>query len=560
MTQPDQLPATFRGSPSEDEGEPWLGYIRVSTWKEEKISPELQQTAIESWARRTGRRIIDWITDLDATGRNFKRRIMGGIQRVEEREAVGIIVWKFSRFGRNDLGIAVNLARLEHAGGQLQSATEDVDARTAVGRFNRRILFDLAVFESDRAGEQWKETHTWRRAHGLPATGGQRLGYIWHPRRLPDPTRPGQWLIQDERYEVDPNAEDHIQELYARKLGTAKGQGGTPAGYGALAGWLNRLGYRTGVGTLWKADSLRRYMLAGFAGGLLRIHDPDCKCDYTANGGTCTRWLHIDGAHEAIITPETWERFLAHVEERRRMSPRARNPTYPLTGLVRCGSCRGDVGATSAKRAAGRIYGYAYMCGNASRSGGTVCANGVWVQRYIVEDVVFSWLAEEAAAGVDLAPPAPVDTPQEDPRKHAAAKRARLQAEQTRIGNALANLAADRALTPEAYPPGVLEQARALLLEQQAAVSAGLEEAAAVESTPRRQDFVSLTVGVVAEWDTLEPAEKNGILRQLIRRVVCTRGAIGKKGVEGSGETRVTIHPAWEPDPWDDAPEGAAKS
>jgi DNA invertase Pin-like site-specific DNA recombinase len=544
---PAETPATFHGSL--DQGEPWLGYIRVSTWREEKISPELQQSAIQSWATRTGRRIIDWITDLDATGRNFKRKIIGGIQRVEEREAVGIAVWKFSRFGRNDLGIAVNLARLEHAGGQLASATEDVDVRTAVGRFNRRILFDLAVFESDRAGEMWKDTHKWRRAHGLPATGGKRLGYIWYPRRIPDPTRPGQWIIQDERYEIDKDARDDIEALFERKLGLTTG---TPEGYGALAGWLNRLGYRTGVGTLWKADSLRRYMRSGFAAGLLRIHDPDCHCDYKGNGGTCTRWLLIDGAHEAIITPETWERYLAHVEERQRMSPRARNPTYPLTGLVRCGSCRGDAGATSAKRASGRIYGYAYMCGNQAHSGGTVCENGVWVQRYLVEDAVMDWVRREAAADVDSAPPTPVEINPDRDRQRAAGERARLQGEHTRIEKALANLAADKALNPDNYPAGVFEQAQAQLLAQLRDAKAGLEEAAAVEAAPRREDFVPIAGRLLDLWDVLDAPEKNGILRQLIRRVVCTRGAKGKKGVEGSGETRVTVHAVWEPDPWAD--------
>jgi hypothetical protein len=543
------VPPTFRGSSPPEGGEPWLGYIRVSTWREEKISPDLQRVAIESWAARTGRRIIDWIEDLDMSGRNFKRKIMGGIQRVEAREARGIAVWKFSRFGRNDLGIAVNLARLEHAGGQLASATEDVDVRTAVGRFNRRILFDLAVFESDRAGEMWKDAHKWRRAHGLPATGGKRMGYIWHPRRLPDPARPGQWIIQDERYEIDENARADIEALFDRKLGLTTG---TPEGYGNLAGWLNRLGYRTGTGTLWKGDSLRRYMLSGFAAGLLRIHDPDCHCDYTDNGGTCTRWLLTDGAHEAIITPETWERFLAHVEDRRRMSPRARNPTYPLTGLVRCGSCRGDAGATSVKRAAGRIYGYAYQCGNQVRSGGTVCEMGVWVQRYLVEDEVLRWVRERAADGVDAAPSVPVKSTYDADRARAARERARLQAEHTRLEGALASLAADKALNPQNYPSGVYEQAQGRLLQQHADVKKALEAAAAVESAPRREDYIPVAGRLLDLWEFLEPAEANGILRQLIRRVVCTRGAKGKKGVEGSGETRVTVHPMWEPDPWAD--------
>ncbi|MFE1332051.1 recombinase family protein [Streptomyces microflavus] len=545
---PADTPATFRGSLTL--GEPWIGYIRVSTWREEKISPELQQSAIQAWATRTGRRIIDWITDLDATGRNFKRKIIGGIQRVEEREAVGIAVWKFSRFGRNDLGIAVNLARLEHAGGQLASATEDVDVRTAVGRFNRRILFDLAVFESDRAGEMWKDTHKWRRAHGLPATGGRRLGYVWYPRRIPDPIRPGQWTIQDERYEVDNNARDDIEALFDRKLGLASSA--APEGYGALAGWLNRLGYRTGLGTLWKADSLRRYMRSGFAAGLLRIHDPECHCDYKGNGGTCTRWLLIDGAHDAIITPETWERYLAHVEERRRMSPRARNPTYPLTGLPRCGSCRGDAGATSATRASGRIYGYAYMCGNQSHSGGTVCENGVWVQRYLVEDAVLDWVRREVATGLDAVPPTPVVIDQDRDRQRAAGERARLQAEHTRLEKALGNLAADKALNPNHYPAGVFEQAQGQLLTQLRDVKAGLEEAAAVEAAPRREDFVPMAGRLLELWEVLDPAEANGILRLLIRRVVLTRGAKGKKGVAGSGETRIAIHPTFEPDPWAD--------
>ncbi|MFF4751788.1 recombinase family protein [Streptomyces sp. NPDC001270] len=540
-----EVPPTFQGSPTDEDGEPWLGYIRVSTWKEEKISPELQETALRAWAKRTGRRLLEpLIVDKDATGRNFKRRIMGGIQRIERGEAVGIAVWKFSRFGRNDLGIAVNLARLEHAGGQLASATEDVDVRTAVGRFNRRILFDLAVFESDRAGEQWKETHQWRRAHGLPATGGKRLGYIWHPRRIPHPTEPGQWLIQDERYVVDESARPHIETLFARKLGIGQP---APDGYGGLATWLNTLGYRTGEENPWRADSLRRYMQAGFPAGMLRIHDPDCRCEYTANGGRCTRWVQIDGAHEAIITPETWERYEAHRAERRRMTPRARNPTYPLTGLVRCGGCREGAAATSARRATGQILGYAYACGQ-SRHG--LCDTPVWVQRAIVEDEVRLWLQREVAVDIDTAPRTVIPHPRDDRADADRAERARLDAEHTRLTNALTNLAVDRATNPEAYPEGVFEAARARILKQKQAVTEALEAVAKVEAIPQRAALVPLAVKLLDTWDALYAPEANGILRSLFRRVVLTRGTTGHKGVKGSGQTRIEVHPLWKPDPW----------
>lgn len=525
-------------TPPED-AEPWLGYIRVSTWREEKISPELQKKAIEAWAARTGRRIVDWITDLDKTGRNFKRRIMGGIQRVEGGEARGIAVWKYSRFGRDRPGVALNLARLERAGGRLESATEDVDASTATGRFNRDILFAVAALESDRAGEMWKDAHKHRRANGLPATGGQRLGYIWHPRKIPDPHRPGQFILQQERYEPDPETSADVEALYQRKV--------ERQGFASLAAWLNTRGHRTSTGAPWQADSLRRMMDAGFAAGLLRIHDPTCGCDYTANGGNCRRWLHIDGAHDALITPELWEQYEAHRKDTKATTPRARRPVYPLTGLMRCGTCRKDAAATSARRRGQQIRGYAYMCSARSHAGKTVCELGVWVQRAVVEDEVLVWLAREAAPRIDATPSLPrQQAPVIDERAAAARDRARLQAEADKLAAALVNLRTDRAMNPDDYGPGEYEAARDRIREQQKANVAALERTTVIEMTPHRADYQPLMLDLLDAWEHMSDQERNSLLRQIVRRVVVTREG------RGSEQTRIDIHPVWEPDPWDD--------
>lgn len=532
-----QTPDTFLNDAALD-GEPWLGYIRVSTWREEKISPELQQAAIESWAARTGRRIIDWIIDLDATGRNFKRKIMGGIQRVEAREARGIAVWKFSRFGRDRAGIALNLARLERVGGQLESATEDVDATTATGRFNRDILFAVAALESDRAGEQWKDAHKWRRSHGLPATGRHRLGYIWHPRRIPDPDRPGNWILQDERYEPHPDAGPVVADLYTKKV--------AGAGFASLAAHLNTLGHRTSTGAPWKAESLRRMMDAGFAAGLLRIHEPSCGCDYKTNNG-CKRLIHIDGAHEALITPELWERYEAHRQTVKATPPRARRPVYALTGLMRCGACRGSAAICSTRRSGKQILGYAYMCDAHSHAGKTICESGVWVQRLIVESQVRSWLEREAADDINIHPSTPREEPAAvDERAIAVRERARLESEAHRLTAALANLRADRAMNPDEYGPGEYEAARDRIREQQAANTAALERVVAVEATPQRREYRQLMIDLIDAWEDLDTWGKSGILRQMIRRVVITRQG------RGGDTARVDVHPLWEPDPWDD--------
>ncbi|MEQ4724542.1 recombinase family protein [Nonomuraea sp. B19D2] len=83
------------------------------------------------------RRASGWIEDLDVSGRDLQRTIVAAIAAVETDGAKALLVWKYSRSGRNRMGNQLNLARLQTAGGELVSATEEVDATTAVGKFTR---------------------------------------------------------------------------------------------------------------------------------------------------------------------------------------------------------------------------------------------------------------------------------------------------------------------------------------------------------------------------------------------------------------------------------------
>lgn len=527
------LPATFQAEP--DDGDPWIGYIRVSTWKEEKISPELQKAAILDWARRTGRQIIDWVIDLDATGRNFKRKIMKAIERVEGREARGIAVWKYSRFGRDRTGNAINLARLESIGGRLESATEQIDATTAIGRFQRGMILEFSAFESDRAGEQWKETHDHRRSIGLPATGRQRFGYVWHPRydRMTG-------KLQKEWYEADPKLSPHIERLYYRKIGY---QGAPRDGFAPLGAWLNLRGYLTNRGNPWTANSVQRFMDTGFAAGLLRLHAPDCGCRQISK---CRNYIYVDGAHDGIITPEVWEMYQDHREETKTTPPRARNPVYPLSGLLRCNGCRHCLAHIRGGTTGKTVNGYAVRCNHQAQTQGTGC-NGVRATRARAEEAVRDFLAREVARGVDNAPPtAPERTDIAAERAAATRERARLAAELEKLTAGLARLQADRAVNPDDYGPGVYEAARDRIKQQHATAQAALERCTELETTPVREDYTVLVVGLLDEWETLLHSEKNGLLKQVLRRVVGHR-------VERDGKrptARFEMHPVWEPDPW----------
>ncbi|QWQ43099.1 recombinase family protein [Streptomyces sp. YPW6] len=535
---PQQAPATFQGSPVDTDGEPWLGYIRVSTWKEEKISPELQRTAIEALARRAGYRIVGWIEDLDQTGRNFKRKIMKGIAAVERGEAKGIAVWKYSRFGRTRDGVPINLKRLEDAGGQLASATEEVDARTATGRLQRGILFEFAAYESDVRGEQWRETHDFRRYKlHLPATGRPRWGYIWAPRRVPDATSPTGWRLQEESYKAQPEAGPAVANCYRAYV-----DGET---FYELVGQINGAGHRTVRGGLWTVQTLIRYMDSGFAAGLLRIHDPACTCPQEKRSN-CTNTVFIPGAQEELISAELWQSYRERREEMKRTPPRARTPLYALTNLLKHRDCKGTMPAQSAERVVegetANVLGYSYACGRRHNTGRAGC-DGIWTTREHLEGLVRDWVAGEVADDVDDSPSVPAPrSSAPDPRITAARERARLEAEAAKLAQALTNLRADRAVNPDDYGPGEYESARDKIRQQQSVNVSAMERVASIESAPHRKDYEPLLIGLLDAWNDMKPVEMNALLKQVLRRVAVFR----QNGVVG-----IEAHPVWEADPWE---------
>ncbi|MGW0134867.1 recombinase family protein [Streptomyces sp. NPDC003299] len=536
--------ATFKSDAVEDALTPYIGYVRVSTWKEEKISPELQRDAILRWARDVGARIVDWVEDLDESGRHFKRKITRCIERVEGGEARGVACWRYSRFGRDRAGNAYWLARLESAGGQLESATERIDATTAVGRFQRGMILEFGAYESDRAGEQWRETHEHRKyKQGLPAQGRKRAGYIWHRRRVPDPSAPDGFRLQKERYEIDPEYGPVIADLYRQYVA------GT--GFSALCGQLNAAGWRTTQGALWHPETLRRYMDSGFPAGLLSVHDPDCRCGKT--DGTCKVHVYIQGAHEELIDWDLWEAY----QERRRIVratvPRSRAGLYMLSGLTKCGQCRMGTSLNTRRDSTGgrNITGFAYRCSARAKAGALAC-EGVYVVRERVEREVFEWLKREAAAGINAAPSAPAeDLAARAAREQADIARARVraQAEVDRQRQALARLRADYNANPDDYGPGEYEDAvAAIRAKRQEAEQILAELPEQVETLPDRAEYVPLVLDVVDAWGAMTTAEQNGILRKLLRRVALVRHG------NSSASCEVQIHPVWEPDPWALAP------
>lgn len=284
------------------------GLIRVSKVGDrgdDLLSPDLQRNAITAYADARGMEIIEWVEALDESGSQsgspWWRKLDQTVTSVEDGDLDAILVWKFSRAARHRKQWAVALDRVEAAGGVLESATEQLDTTTSTGRLARGMLAELAAWEAEVKGEQWKEVHASRLARGLPASGAPRFGYTYS---------------RGSGYEIDPEQAPIVQAMFARFI-----QGDT---FTRIATWMLAEGIVTRRGFPWQSAKVKGYMDSGFAAGII-----------LANG------QEHPGAHEPIITAQEWSAYRRVRETAKGQPPRVRQPVHPLGGLVKCGLCGG---------------------------------------------------------------------------------------------------------------------------------------------------------------------------------------------------------------------------
>ena len=507
-------------APADEPLIPVIGYWRVSYGREHMISPDIQQSAITGWAQASGRRIVQWVGDPDNTGRHFNRRVQEAIAAIESRAAAEIGVYRYDRWGRNTAESLANVARVEDAGGRVVSVTELLDTETPAGEYNRTNAFALAQMQSKIIGTNWRDAHGSRVRAGLPADGGPRFGYV-RLGRVRDPDRKNAWRRDPddplgERYVPGPATGPVLAALYERY---AAGEA-----VRSLVRWLSEAGVPTASGGRWTRDTLRLVLASGFGAGLLHVHDPACRRK-PERGRPCGRRVHVPGAHEAVITPGTWQAYLERAGERRGEHPRLRDPVHPLSGLLWCGPYGHRLTVT---KDAG---GVAYRCPR--RDGARDCP-GAFVRAALAEETVLAWLGQwaagiEAAAALTAARQATVRRAQAD-LEALTAQKAALERQLARL---MTRWARDECAEEAAY-----QKARAPLLDGLAAVRAGMAaatRAGKVNATAWRP----IAAGLLASWPVLSPGRRRQMLGELIARIEVHRTGRGRP-------PRIVIVPVWE--------------
>lgn len=218
-------------------------YTRVSTDRQaaEGVSLDAQRHRAEAWAAAMGYTITAVYTDAGISGSRMDTRA-GLLAALDHacRDHSALIVYSLSRLARSTRDALSISDRLDRAGADLVSLSEQIDTTTAAGKMVFRMLAVLSEFERDLVSERTRTALTFKRSTGHKTGGTVPFGYT-----ADDHGR----LIE---HEGEQRAKREIRSLKAK-------------GYTlrAIAAELQRQGITTKKGgAVWSAKVVRGILLA----------------------------------------------------------------------------------------------------------------------------------------------------------------------------------------------------------------------------------------------------------------------------------------------------------
>ncbi|WP_329147383.1 recombinase family protein [Streptomyces sp. NBC_01456] len=497
-------------------------YIRVSTAREDMKSPEQQLSICQFYAAAKNIQIVDVVPDLDLSGADFAKRKIGDIiERVRNNEADAIIVWEYSRFGRTLVGSLYYIKQLGNAGGELLSATQDIDATTPAGRYMRDQFLRLAEYQLDTITDGWKSTHKRRIENGLPHSGQARFGY----QRCPGCYKPE----ENSRFYLCKNkcggllVPEHLADGEAERAlrSDALGRGYLMFAEGASMYQIQKDAWEKGIvslrGNRMDESAWRAVLDSGFGAGLLRGRTDKTTRPTNTRPDIYDVWG--DGAHDAVTSQEIWD---AYVERRIRQANehvRSNTPKFHLSALIRCGDlthkgtpCLRSMKIIGQTRKGKETIRYFTCTHDELHVRGKMLSMGM----HRIDVVVLEWLTKMAKGGEGMA----------QVSMERAAKAEKSASEIPAVKKALEVLERKRQRINEGYEAGLteLEEAKAKMAAVKVEISdlktklRRLESEAATNRIPEREVFQ----GLLAVWDRATPTEKRRALSKVVDHVRIT--------------------------------------
>lgn len=295
-------------------------YIRVSTDEQAELSPETQMEKIQEYARREGILILQDHVYLDAgiSGKKAEKRpqFMKMIAAAKEKDCpfTVLLVWKFSRFARNqEESIFYKSVLRSKCGVDVVSISEPLIAGH-FGSLIERIIEWMDEFYSIRLSEEVKRSMEVNARRGkLQSTPS--FGY----------------RAEDGKLVPEPEEAELVRWIFRS---FTNGKGLYP-----IARELNAMGVRTHRGNEFENRTVEYILRNPVYIGKLRWN----PAGRTHRDFSNENIIIADGEHEPLIDQELWDAAQLRLDQVKLQWGYKARPTselkHWLSGLVRCSSC-----------------------------------------------------------------------------------------------------------------------------------------------------------------------------------------------------------------------------
>lgn len=461
-------------------------YVRVSTDDQLEYSPDSQIKCIKEYARAHDMIIPPEYIFEEAegvSGRSAKKRPefqrMIGAARDEGSQIKAILVWKFSRFARNQEESIVYKSLLRKERNiKVISVSEPISDNNEFGSLIERIIEWMDGYYSTRLAGEVKRGMTERFNRGQPVS-----------------VAPYGYKMQDKQLVEDVDTAPTVRMLFEA---FAAG-----AGYRDLACRLNAMGLRTRRGKLWENRTVEYILRNPVYIGKIRWNPEHI----TRRNYDDPALRVVDGTHQPLIPAPLWDSVQERVQQLKQMyAPKARRAgiTRMLQGLARCSTC----GSTLTPTGSGyQCIGYAH----------SQCTVSHYISAALLDRMVLAAITDDMQSGtVRIAAPRA-----EGPEDGRALVEGQLQREQQKI-----------ARVREAYEAGVdtlaeYRESKAKIQARMQQLVDSLREPPAPPVAPPDYRAACLEKVKKVKEDNVSTANKNAILRSFVDhadfdRVACT--------------------------------------
>lgn len=347
------------------------GYVRVSTNMQEELSPDSQEKLIRDYCKKNNFVLLKIFFEIGVSGRSADKRPafqeMIASAKSKEHPVDAILVWKYSRFARNQEESIVykSLLKKQNKVDVISISEPLIDG--PFGSLIERIIEWMDEYYSIRlSGEVFrgmKENATRGAFQARPP-----LGYKIVERGKPPV--------------IVPEEADIVKMIFDKYVNESWG-------FFDIARYLNKLGYKTSHGKNFERRSIEYIIQNPIYCGMIRWNR---TCNATNEIKDKSEWIVVDAEHEPIISKEIYQ--LAQNRFYSTYKPVGARPssTYRhwLSGLLKCPECGRTMTANTLKRRNGDSYSY-FQCYGYSK-GKCVKSNGV--SSLVLEKEVLSLIKE----------------------------------------------------------------------------------------------------------------------------------------------------------------------